>query len=97
MAPPGPSQPAGPVNALANLQKLANTSLVLSIVSVFCCGPLAIVALVLATKAQREARTFGTTSVDGKINAARIVSIIAIVIWIAFAVLALASSSSDTT
>jgi hypothetical protein len=100
LPPPAPRAPQGggptPVNPLAEVERLTTTSLILSVVSLFCCGFLAIVALVYANKAQTQAKAFGTTSVDGRVRTAKVVSIVAIAIWAAFFVIYVLAALSKT-
>lgn len=62
--------------------------LVLSIVALLCCSPLAIYTLIVSQKILKEPTDLDT----GKINVARILSIVALVIW---AVGALISLTTD--
>lgn len=51
-------------------------ALVISIISLLCCGPLAIWSLILANNARSEGYN------DTKITAAYVISIVALVLWV---------------
>jgi hypothetical protein len=68
------------------LRRSANVTLALATAGLLFCGPASIVALVLAGRARDDAMASGITSSDGTIGAARIVSILGIVAWTAYAV-----------
>lgn len=79
----------GPRSGLVSadeLRRSANVTLALAAAGLLFCGPASVVALVLAGRARDEAEASGITSSDGTIAAARIVSILGIVAWTAYAV-----------
>lgn len=75
-APPPPPPPGYPGAAGDNpADKKATQALVLSIVGLLCCGPLAILGLVFANQATAEGST------NGRAQPAKIIAIIGIVLW----------------
>jgi hypothetical protein len=78
--PPPPPPPAQgyPVAAGGEHPK-AQMTLILSIVGLLCCGPLAIYTLITANTILREAPAQGLNV--SKANTAKIISIIALVLW----------------
>ena len=78
-----PPAPSGGSSPLASLERQANISLALSIASIVCGGIiLSVIAFVLASNAERKARHLGTTSSDGRIRTAKVVAIVATILWV---------------
>jgi hypothetical protein len=98
--PPRPEAPrpeAQPSRSpLESINRQVNWALGLSVFSIFCGGIVfSVVALVLAFSAQAKARSFGVTSSDGKIKAAKWIAIAATVLWgLLFVVVIIAAANS---
>ena len=91
--PPGPQQ----ANPLARAERLANWSLICSVLSFVTSGITSFIALYLASRASRAKEGLGATSVDKRVRTARIVAIVAIVLWaIIWIVIIVAAVASET-
>lgn len=80
--PPPPPPPPGPSGAAAYGQEhpKAQQTLILSIVGLICCGPLAIYTLITANNIIKEGAATGANT--SKANTAKIISIVGIALWV---------------
>lgn len=71
-------------NPLARAQRLANWSLICSVLSFFTTGITSFIAFYLASRAMKAKEGLGVTSVDRRVRNARIVAVVALVLWTIF-------------
>jgi hypothetical protein len=78
---PGGYGMPGPDPAVEAIRKKATNSLIISIVSLLCCAPLAILSLIWSSQALDSYRSMPGAPGETNAKAARIISIIALAIW----------------
>jgi hypothetical protein len=96
--PPPPADVQAPraASPLETINRRVNWALGVAIFSIFCGGIVfGIISLVLAFSAQRMARSFGVTSSDGKIKAAKWIAIVATALWAIFIVVVIIAAAAN--